>query len=384
MPAARRPLPPSGLRVAVVAESFLPSVNGVARSVERVVDHLASRGHEALIAAPGPGADHHGHVPVVRLPSVPLPLCPDFPLGLPTPRLRDALERFAPDVIHLASPACLGAAGVALAEELGIPSVAVFQTDLAGFALQYRCTPLAAPAWRWLRRIHGRATRTLAPSRATVVELRRHDIPEVHRWGRGIDTDALSPVHRSRPPTAEVERVRVGYVGRLAAEKGVQRLEHALRVPGIEVVVVGAGPKRRALERSLPGAHFTGHLQGPALSRAFADLDVFVHTGTHETFCQAAQEALASGVPVVAPAAGGLLDLVEHERNGLLWRPDMPCAIAPALERLVRRPQWRAQLGREARRGVLPRTWDTLGDELLGHYGAAIAQARAPRVGRVA
>lgn len=377
--AASRPL-----RIAIVAESFLPSVNGVARSVERVLAHVTARGHEVLVVAPGPGPDEHEGCQVVRVPSVPLPLCRDFPLGLPTRELRRCLQGFRPDVVHLASPTALGATGAAVADRLDLPLVAVFQTDLAGFATQYRLRVTAGPIWRWLGRIHGRADRTLAPSRATVIDLRRNGVPAVHRWARGVDLDAFSPAHRTRPPTDRVATVRVGYVGRLAAEKRVDRLAHALRVPGIELVVVGDGPKRRSLERSLPAAAFTGRLTGPALSRAFADLDLFVHTGLHETFCQAAQEALASAVPVVAPAAGGLLDLVEHGRNGWLWRPDRPADLGDAVARLAAHPDLRVRLAAEARASVLTRTWEAIGDELIDHYRAAIRARTRGAVAAVA
>ena len=378
-----RPTVHGGLRVAIIAESFAPSVNGVARSVERVLDHLAAEGHEAMVIAPSPGPSVHDGVPVVRMPSVPLPLCPDFPVGLPTPRLRSALIEFQPDVVHLASPTALGYAGAVTAARLGLPTVAIFQTDLAGFATQYRLRAAVEPIWRWLRAIHDRADRTLAPSRATVADLRRNGIPRVDRWARGVDAEAFAPHHRRRPPTTAVRTVRVGYVGRLAAEKRVERLGHAAGT-GVELVVVGDGPRRRKLEQQLPQATFTGRLGGDDLSRAYADLDVFVHTGTHETFCQAAQEALAAGVPVVAPAAGGLLDLVRHGDNGLLWRPDRPQDIGPAVAQLVADAELRQRMGANAHAGVEGRTWTALGHELVGHYRQVMAGPAAAGTAAIA
>lgn len=372
------------MRVAIVTESFAPSVNGVARSVQRVVEHLEARGHAALVVAPGRrAASHWSATEVVRLRSVPLPLCPDFPVGLPSRQLADALAQFAPDVVHLASPIAVGAYGGRVARALGVPTVAIFQTDVAGFATQYGAGRTAGAVWRWLRRVHQRVDRTLAPSRATCAELRRHGVPRVHRWGRGVDTIQFDPGHRTRPPTGRVRTVRVGYVGRLASEKRVERLAHAAGVDGIELQVVGDGPRRRHLERRLPSATFTGRLEGAALGRAFADLDVFVHTGAHETFCQAIQEALASGVPVVAPAVGGPLDLVHDGVNGRLWQPDRAGDIGSLVEQLARRPGTRTVMGAAARDGVRHRTWDVIGDELIGHYRAVVAEAsraRGPRV----
>ncbi len=364
------------MRVAIVTESFLPSVNGVARSVQRVVDHLEATGHQALVVTPGRGPERYSRTPVVRLRSVPLPMCRDFPVGVPTRELADVLSRFDADVVHLASPIVVGAHAARVARSLDLPTVAIFQTDVAGFATQYRLGGAAPAIWRWLRRLHDDVDRTLAPSRATVADLRRHGFADVHRWARGVDVVQFDPARRTRPPTERVASARVGYIGRLAAEKRVERLAHAAGLPGTHLQVVGDGSHRRRLERALPGAEFTGRLDGDRLGRAFADLDVFVHTGAHETFCQALQEALAAGVPAVAPAAGGPLDLVQHGVNGLLWRPDRPQDIGACVAALAARPGLRATMGAIARAGVEHRTWDGIGDELLGHY-AAVVTARA-------
>lgn len=357
-----------GLRVAIVTESFLPSVNGVARSVAEIVHELSRRGHEVLVVAPAPGPDRFGDIPVQRLASMPLPWCREFPVGMPGRLLRRSLDGFAPDVIHLASPIVLGARAAAYAAEAGVPAVAVYQTDVAGFATQYGLGRASPWLWRWLRRIHNQAGRTLAPSRTAVADLRRHGVVEVHRWARGVDTDVFHPRHRTRPPTGQVDRVRVGYVGRLTAEKRVDRLAALTDLAGIELVVVGDGSERARLQRQLPGARFTGQLGGTQLSTAYADLDLFVHTGTHETFCQAAQEALASGVPVLSPAAGGLLDLVRHGRTGLFWDPTDLTTLRDAVARLATDAPLRAWQSDAARAQVAGRGWSAITDELIGHY----------------
>lgn len=368
------------MRIAVVTESFLPTVNGVARSVASVVEQFERRGHHILIVAPGPGPERYGATPVCRTTSVPLPWASDFPLGLPTERLRQALIRFAPDVLHLASPIVLGARAAALARELGIPAVAVYQTDVAGFAALHGLAPTSGLLWRWLRRVHNACDRTLAPSRAAVADLRRHGIVGVHRWGRGVDTAAFAPRHRSRPPTGQGGAVRIGYVGRLAAEKRVDRLHLVSDLPGTELVVVGDGDARAHLERILPTARFTGMLTGRDLSRAYADLDVFVHTGTHETFGQTVQEAHACGVPVVAPAAGGPLDLVRHGRNGLLWDPLDDASLRTCVTRLVADAELRRSQGRAGREDVRGRTWSATTDALLEHLRAvAVPTTEATR-----
>jgi phosphatidylinositol alpha 1,6-mannosyltransferase len=373
------------VRVAIVTESFLPQVNGVTNSVLRVVEQLQDRGHDALVVAPGiDGPGRYRHAEVRRVRAVDLPVISSLPIGVPSPKVHAALAGFAPDVVHLASPFVLGAAGLRAARRLGVPTVAVYQTDVAGFAAAYGLKHGARAAWRWIRRLHSLADRTLAPSLAAVADLTAHGVPRVHRWARGVDTELFSPCRadpRLRARLAPHDELLVGYVGRLAPEKQVRRLAALDVVPGVRVVVVGAGPEEPALRKALPGAAFLGCRTGHELAAAYASLDVFVHPGPHETFCQAVQEALASGVPVIAPDAGGPRDLVEHGRTGFLVEPHDDEAFAAELVstvELLRHRALRRRLGVAGRESVLARTWPAVCDELIGHYdqvGTAILAA---------
>jgi phosphatidylinositol alpha 1,6-mannosyltransferase len=383
------------VRVAIVSECFLPVVNGVTNSVLRVLEHLAENGHEALVVAPGTGEPtRHGDVEVVRVPAVELPVVNSMPVGVPSRRILTALRRFAPDVVHLAAPFVVGARGLAAARRLDIPTVAVYQTDVAGFASSYGLGLTARAAWRWTCRLHSQADRTLAPSSWATEALRERGVPRVHRWARGVDTSRFTPSKRSRRWRDELApggEILVGYVGRLAPEKQVERLATLAGMPGVRVVVVGSGPSEERLRSTLPGAAMLGFRGGDELAEIYASLDVFVHTGPSETFCQAVQEALASGLPVVAPDAGGPRDLVLPGRTGMLVppRPDGTDAGDPAADEAdavlraavetLRDPGLRAAYGSAARRSVLRRTWTTVCDELLAHYCDVVGAAAERR-----
>lgn len=371
------------MKVAIVTESFLPLVNGVVNSVRQVVDHLVDHGHEALVVAPGPGPDDYRGVRVVRVRSVAVPRYRSFPLGLPDRHLEAALAEFAPDVVHLASPIVLGWSGLRAARRLHVPTVAVYQTDIPGYLRQYGFPGEAACA-KWVARLHQRATRTLVPSRAAHDQLRALGVDNLHRWGRGVDLGLFDPAARSDELRAEwgasADEVVVGYVGRIAPEKQVRRLASLADVPGTRVVVVGDGPEASYLRQELPAATFTGMLTGPDLAAAFASLDVFVHTGLHETFCQTIQEAQASGVAVVAPAVGGPLDLVEHARTGLLYDASDPRALLDAVLRLAADGDLRRQLAAHGLARVADRSWARVVDELVEqHYLGAILDHRGDR-----
>lgn len=363
------------MRVAIVTESFLPQVNGVTGSVVRTVEHLVSRGHEVLVVAPGAGPIEHGATRVVRMPALALPGYPTFALGWPSPQLGATLADFAPDVVHLASPIVLGAQGAVSAWRAGIPTVAVYQTDVVRFAARYGFSFARRGLWSWLRHVHRRCARNLAPSTRAAWDLRRNGINRVHIWARGVDSTIFTPALRSaelRARLAPRREVLVGYVGRLAPEKRVELLAPLARRAGCRLVIVGDGPSRATLERRLEGATFFGLLHGRALGEAVASLDVFVHPGTDETFCQAAQEALRAGVPVVAPAAGGLVDLVRPGSTGLLSDPARPHDLIAAVLSLVADADTRRAMGARASASVAGRSWQAIGDQLVGHYRAVL------------
>jgi phosphatidylinositol alpha 1,6-mannosyltransferase len=365
----------------VVTESFLPRVNGVTNSVCRVLEHLERRGHEALIIAPGPGPESYAGHRVVVVPGVGLPGYQSFVLGLPTKAVERHLRAFAPDVVHLASPVALGAAGARAARKMDVPSVAVFQTDLAGFARRYGFRGTDKTIWSWLRHVHRQATRTLVPSSATHRQLEAHGFPGLAMWRRGVDSERFRPEHRSEALRRELApngEVLVGYVGRLAGEKRVELLACLGDLPGVKLVVVGEGPSEKRLRSLLPDAAFLGFLDGERLSEAYASLDVFVHTGADETFCQAVQEAMSSGVPVVASAAGGPVDLVTPEHTGLLFTPDSTEELRGCVARLAAGPELRAAWGAAGRAAVEHRSWTAVGDELLRHYREVLETHAAP------
>ena len=416
------------MRVAIVTESFLPNVNGVTNSVLRVLEYARRHGHDCLVVAPsgnvglwqgaadalrahplvsgfsaifgGPDAmaperDHHLGFPVHRVTAVRVPVVSSLPVGAPSPSVYNALRDFAPDVVHLASPFVLGAAGAAAARALDVPTVAVYQTDVAGFANSYGMGVMGDAAWAWTRAIHLTCDRTLAPSTAAMDDLAGHGIPRLYRWGRGVDTTRFNPARRSEALHqlwSPEGRPVVGFVGRLAPEKHVERLQALADRSGpdgdLQLVVVGDGPDRPALQAAMPHAIFTGELHGEQLGQAYATLDVFCHAGEFETFCQSIQEAQASGVPVVGPDRGGPRDLVQACVNGYLLDPRTYASeISDTVDLVLSQ---HGQLAAGALQTVSGRTWDAICGQLFDHYVAAGARCtsnpvtRRPRVNRPA
>ncbi|MFJ5678123.1 glycosyltransferase family 4 protein [Streptomyces sp. NPDC093097] len=374
------------MRVVLVTESFPPDVNGVAHCALETARHLVRRGHDPLVVTPlansAPTAApfaYESPCPVVRVPSMPLPGYPQVRIALPGRRLSAALDGHRPDLVHLASPFVLGARGMTAAARRGVPAVAVYQTDMARYARTYLGRGGTA-AWRRIRAVHAAADLTLAPSSAALLDLTEHGVPRVRLWPRGVDSARFHPGRRDavlRSSLLAGRELLVGYVGRLALEKDVRLLAETSRLPGVRTVAIGEGPSAAALREQLPEVRFLGRRTGDELARLHASLDVFVHTGPHETFCQTVQEAMASGVPVVAPASGGPLDLVDHGRTGLLVPPGDAAALRDAVRLLGGSAALRRRYGAAGRQAVAARTWEAVGDQLLGHYEDVLADRTA-------
>lgn len=196
-----------------------------------------------------------------------------------------------------------------------------------------------------------------------------------------MDVTGFAPSARSaalRRQWSPDGRPIVGFVGRLAPEKHVERLTALSARGDLQVVVVGDGVDRDKLRNAMPAAVFTGALYGAELATAYASMDVFVHPGEHETFCQTVQEAMASGLPVVAPAAGGPIDLVTPMQTGiLLGVNEFADRLPTAVDHLIAE---RARYSVAARRSVLDRTWPAICDELLGHYEAVTGPRRGTKL----
>jgi phosphatidylinositol alpha 1,6-mannosyltransferase len=368
------------VRVTLVAETFSPAVNGVVNSVIRVAGALAARGHEPVVVAPsGTPFVVDGHlVDVVRVPAIAVPGYRGLRMARPGLDLRPVLRELSPDIVHLASPALLGRAAVRAANALDIPSVAVFQTDLSGFLRRYHLGVVSPLLWKWLRHLHNDADLTLVPSSTTGYQLRSHGIRALRLWPRGVDGVLFHPSRRDESLRESLTggalgTIVVGYVGRLAAEKRVEALAPISRLPGVSVVVVGDGPRRRRLARLMPSARFLGLRRGEDLARIMASLDLVVHPGADETFCQVVQEALCSGVPVITAAAGGPLDLVRHGDNGWLWAGDDPDVLAAQVATVREDRRALAAARERARPSVVGRSWDVIADQLLAHYSRVLA-----------
>lgn len=380
------------MRIAIVTEVFLPKVDGITNRLANTVRCLRDQGHEVLVIAPETAVASHAGARVVRVPGVPFPPYPGLQIAAPDPRIAWELWRFAPQVVHAVGPACLGIWAIAAARGLGLPVVASYHTDLPAYLPEHGLGWARPVIWPLIRRVHNAAHVNLCPSRHTRDELRERGVENVGLWRGGVDTHLFTPERRSLDMRMRMTSGRpdgpVGlYVGRISPEKNLERLAEALdAVPDLRLALVGDGPGRAALERSLPRdrVQFLGFMRGTELATAFASADVFLMPSTTETLGFVVLEAMSAGTPVVAARAGGIPDLVQDGHNGLLFEPGERGALGHAVAELLRRDTMRRHLALQGRKFAEAGSWIEETRQLVFDYQKAIIIAnRRGRLGRL-
>jgi phosphatidylinositol alpha 1,6-mannosyltransferase len=370
------------VKIVIVTESFLPQLNGVTNSVIRVARHQRDLGHDVAIVAPTRLGPEFEGIPVHIVPSIPLV---KFAVGIPSIGVSNLLDSIGPDLIHVASPFALGAQAIAYAQRNSIASVAVYQTDIAGYLHRYGMAVAKPMVDRFVANTHNAATVTLVPTPIARDTLKELGVKNLAVWGRGVDLDGFHPNNRFTDEalafrTAHApngERI-IGYVGRLAAEKQVDRFRELLNIPHTRIVLVGDGPERVRLESMLPAESvtFLGSRSGRELQIAYAAMDVFVHFGTNETFGQTIQEAQSAGLPVVAPRSGGPIHLIDSGVDGILFEVGTQESPRVAVQHLLDDDELRSRMGEAGRRRVLGKSWEAVNDELTHHYDVARSRAK--------
>ena len=376
------------LRIAIVASSYNYIKDGVALTLNRLVDYLERHGVEVLVFAPvgkAPAFAHHGTI--VPVPSIPLPRRPEYRLAAGLPRR--ALRAFRPDLIHIAfAPDLLGLSAWRAAKRWNIPLVASYHTRYEAYLRHYWFVAgLKGLMASYLRRFYGACREVYVPSQSMVDTLLADGLRDNFRlWPRGVDLAEFSPTRRSaewrtRHGIGEGEVV-ILHVSRLVREKRTDTLVAALQLleaRGIahRSVIVGDGPERAHLERHLPRAVFTGFLQGDALGAAYGSSDIFLFPSDSESFGNVTLEAMASGLPCVCANATGSRSLVLPGCTGYCVTAGRADEFADGLAALAGNPALRHRMGKAARDRSREFSWDATMERLLGYYRSLLAEAPA-------
>jgi phosphatidylinositol alpha 1,6-mannosyltransferase len=391
-------------RVLYCADTYPPQVNGVSVVTALSVEGLRRRGWAVRVIAPRypeaitdvfRGAEHEGlRDDDLRIPSIAMPGYPDIRLAAPTPfRIARAFDAFRPDIVHSATEFMIGRLGQREALRRGAIAVSSYHTDFSRYTEAYGVPRLRGTVQRYLARFHQRSARVYTPGLLAEAELNQLGVAAVEVWGRGVDTTLFAPGHRDpevlRAMGVPADAFTILHVGRLAAEKGVERILAAFallraRLGGAHrahLVIAGDGPARPGLQ-TLAGADvtFVGNLdRRRALPALYASADAFAFSSHTETLGLVILEAMASGLPVVAAPAGGVADHLRDGENGLAYPPGDVESMAEALATLVRDRALGAALAAGARRTAEAMSWEAELDRLDASYRELLGRTGTPR-----
>lgn len=369
------------MRIALFTETFLPKVDGIVTRLKHTVEHLQRLGHQVCVFCPEGGLTEYKGAQVHGVSGFPLPLYPELKLALPRPSIREAVEGFEPDLIHVVNPAVLGLAGIYYSKSLEIPLVASYHTHLPKYLEHYGLGMLEGVLWELLKAMHNQARLNLCTSTAMQQALTEHDIERVQVWQRGVDTELFRPELRSREMRDRLSRGEPDaplllYIGRLSAEKEIDRIRPVLEaIPEARLALVGDGPYREELEKYFEGtpAHFVGYLEGEDLGAAYASADAFVFPSRTETLGLVLLEAMAAGCPVIAANAGGIPDIVTDGVNGFMFDPMDDASAIAATQRLLAMRAERELLRQNARVEAERWGWAAATKQLQQFYAEVLA-----------
>ena len=391
-------------RVALFTDCF-HEVNGAAHSCRQLVQYAAKHDLPFLSVHSGPRAELIRQGSVIKLElergRTTFPVDADFGcdplLWRYAKMVKNALEEFRPDVVHVISPGDFSGLGAYWGHRLGIPLIGSYHTQLHEYAatrmrrsIAFLPSILREP---FVNLVYNASLQGMTLF-YRIPRMLLAPTPEICRWlgqstgrpcrlmGRGVDTAKFNPAWRN----ANDGVFRLGYVGRLTAEKNVRflaRIEQALLAKGktnYRFVIVGEGSARAWLAKCMQRAELPGVLRGNALSRAYANLDLFVFPSHTDAFGNVVQEAMASGVPAVVTSDGGPKFVIDDGITGFAAATDEEFIARVA--NLMEDAQLRQRMAAAARAATARRTWDDVMSNVYGYYRELCESAAAEVKGR--
>jgi glycosyltransferase involved in cell wall biosynthesis len=367
------------VRIAIIADVFLPKIDGVVGRTLNLIQQLHSHGDEVVVVCPEVPGDRNSPVPLIEFRGFPCSSYPEYIIGRPDSSLVERLREFRPDVIHFLNPFAFGfqCSDLLNRSDLRIPQLFSFHTLYGEFVKRYAGLNLLSPVLWWLmRRYHNTAALNLTVSSVMVQMLETRGFHQVALWPPAVDSELFSPHRRTlsmrdRLNPEHPDRPLLLTVSRLASEKNVEFLAKILdRVPEASLAIVGGGPQRAELERTFRkrSAHFVGYLKGVELAEAYASADAFVYASETETMGNVVLEAMASGLPVIAADACGVSSLVEHGVDGFLFAPGDAVTAAEYVREALDSAETRDRMSAAARNSAAKRTWTASGGVVREHY----------------
>lgn len=397
------------MKIAIISSGFLPVIDGVTITQINRLRELSHYGHKVLLFCPDysklaniypnwkaytgnilPGVE------VVNLDSEPF-FGLDFERNVSRKSYQvvlQELQNFQPDIIHVDEPERLFAGflkipGIDYAKRADIPCVSFFHTNLLEYGKDYFNTPTAIDTivkyilklpLTW---IYNNYDLTLVSSKATQTKLKKLGVNNILTEELlGIDIEKFSPTLRqtdffeSKYQIPNIDsKVKLIFLGRLTPDKGwkftIDAFTKAQKVnlEDVALIIAGDGSMRDRISQELtklaPHTHLLGRVSPDDVPALLINSDIHVTTSEKETKGLTILEAMAAGIPVLAPCAGGLVDSIQDGENGLLFTPQNTADFTTKLKTLIDNPKLRQTMGIKAKASVAGYSWEQATQNLL-------------------
>jgi glycosyltransferase involved in cell wall biosynthesis len=376
------------MRIAIFTGTFVENKDGVARSLYELVRSLRSKGHIVGIWAPEftPQDDHGIHL--FEIPSIPIPLYPDYRMTIYLKNIFKELDKFKPDIIQISTPDLIAMKFLKYARKANIPVVSIYHTDFPSYLKYYKLQIFESTVWREMIRFYNKCDIVFAPTSEMKEQLEKKGARRVELWSRGIRKDSFDPSKRSeelrRSWGAEGKKV-VLYSGRFVKYKDldiVLQVYRDLMEDGeekVKFVLLGSGPMEKELKNKMPDAVFPGYLTGEDLYNAYASGDIFLFPSTTETFGNVVQEAISSGLPAIVSDIGGCKEIVKDSNAGIICRAKDPDHFSESVLELIVDEERYADLREKGLNWSKMRTWESINGRLIDMFDELIEKKKRDR-----
>lgn len=293
------------MRILLATDAWDPQVNGVVRTLTRVVAELRQMGEQVEVISPDQFA------------TVPLPTYREIRLAIGAyEKVQERFKAFEPEAIHIATEGPIGLAARRICLEWKLPFTTSYHTRFPEYVSARLPVPLAA-GYAYMKWFHRPSGRLMVATPTMRDELERHGFRNISLWSKGLDTELFRPRSHNEPDVFEgLPRPIWLNVGRVAVEKNIEAFV-GLDLPGAKVVV-GDGPQREELQARYPEVKFVGAKFNTDLAAHYACADVFVFPSLTDTFGLVILEAWGAGTPVAAFSAPGPVDIIPGTGAGIL------------------------------------------------------------------
>jgi glycosyltransferase involved in cell wall biosynthesis len=374
------------MKIALYAGTYVRDKDGAVRSIYQLVASLRKSGHEVAVWSPDIASRPEDTLPLYKVPSVPVPLYPDYRIGFYVSGTEKQLDSFSPDIIHISTPDIVGRQFLLYARRKSLPVVSAFHTDFPSYLSYYRLGFAENVVWKYLVRFYNACDFVLAPNESVRSKLADKGIRRIEIWSRGVDRELFEPSCRSealRKSWDAEERTVFVYAGRFVLYKDIQvvmDLYDRFCAEGyggrVRFVMIGSGPEEETMRLRMPEAVFTGYLTGKSLPEAYASGDIFLFPSTTEAFCNVVLEALASGLPSVVSDTGGCMELVRKSRAGLVARAGNVEEFFGHCLALLHDRSLYLEMKHHALAFAEDKSWSAINGALISRYQQLVARRR--------